>query len=82
MVLYCRFISVAFPHLIQNSRGDRGFVVGQKASIMFGNHLGSLLTCIAGLLVRPRLFEDMGCEHIANIMRVDRRRKRDPVDFA
>lgn len=57
------------PNLIEDVSRKRCLILREEAAIMLGHHLRGILDGIAGLLIRASLLENMGCQHIADVMR-------------
>ena len=61
-----------FPHLVEDLRREGGFVLRQEAPVVLGHHLGGVLDGITRLLIGAGLLENMGREHVPNIVRAVR----------
>ena len=60
------------PDFVEHARRHRRLVLGQKTPVVLRYGVGRVLDRVAGLLVGPRLLEDVGGQDIADIMRAVR----------
>lgn|GEM_PF-6196834 len=62
----------SLPDLVQDTRSKSRLVLGQEAPIVLCDHVGGVLDGVARLLIRASLLQDMGREHVPDIMRTVR----------
>ena len=61
-----------FPDLIEDSRSQCRLILREKATVVFRHHICGVLDGVARLLVGSGLFENVGRQDIADIVRAMR----------